>query len=39
MNDSEQGIDWQLNSEPVVLAKDASDSWLQAAEVFDWGFR
>ena len=36
-NDSEQGIDWQLDSEPVVPAKDASDSWPQAAEVFDWG--
>lgn len=36
-NDSEQRIDWQLDSEPVVPAKDASDSWLQAAEVFDWG--
>ena len=36
-NDPEPGIDWQLDSEPVVSAKDASRSSLQAAEVFDGG--
>ena len=36
-NDPVPGIDWQLDSEPVVSAKDASRSSLQTAQVFDGG--